>query len=96
MRRAAGLPGCIQRMSRVYKSKHGHWAAPAPPLRRLSDTVSSDLPLRDEPKRDLREAPEAHRKARNLALVRDGFWCRVPGKYDKNTLSEASASSDEI
>ncbi|PBK91124.1 hypothetical protein ARMGADRAFT_1032169 [Armillaria gallica] len=33
------------------------------------------------------------------AFVRDGFWCIVSGKYDKNTLSEVlglEASIDEI
>ncbi|KAK0237558.1 hypothetical protein EDD85DRAFT_789715 [Armillaria nabsnona] len=112
------LPSCAVLLDSLdaYNSKHGRWAGPAPPLRRLSDTVSSDPPLRDEPKRDLREAPKAHREAKNLVSGDRACYARsvesshehlprlssemgsgrVPGKYDKNTLSEVSASSDEI
>ncbi|PBK83196.1 hypothetical protein ARMGADRAFT_1038002 [Armillaria gallica] len=58
--------------------------------------ASSDLPSRDESKRDLKEAPKTHSETKDLALVRDGFRYVVSSNYDKTTLSEVSAPTDEI
>ncbi|KAK0457937.1 uncharacterized protein EV420DRAFT_1683095 [Desarmillaria tabescens] len=51
----------------------------------------------DKLKRDLiQEAPKTHKEAKDLALVRDGFRCVVTGNYHHDTLSQVSASANEI
>ncbi|KAK0434466.1 hypothetical protein EV421DRAFT_1892740 [Armillaria borealis] len=60
---------------------------------------SSDPPspqLLDKLGHRIQEALETHKEAKDLALVRDGFRCVVTGIYDRTTLSEVSASPDEI
>ncbi|PBK84071.1 hypothetical protein ARMGADRAFT_1037431 [Armillaria gallica] len=49
-------------------------------------------PSSDEPGPGIQEALKAHKEAKDLALVRDGFRCIVTGIYDRTTLSEVSAS----
>ncbi|PBK58342.1 hypothetical protein ARMSODRAFT_1028327 [Armillaria solidipes] len=44
----------------------------------------------------MRDSRKTHKEVKDLAIVRDGFWCVVSGNYDQDTFSKVSASIDEI
>ncbi|KAK0436852.1 uncharacterized protein EV420DRAFT_1589940, partial [Desarmillaria tabescens] len=65
---------------RPFKKFKGRTPAPSDhPSRPSFDVLKRDL------RSKIREAPNPHTEAKDLALVRDGFRCVVTGSYDHNT-----------